>query len=73
MYIKGFTFFSFIGYDKISSIVPVDYLFYIQQCTYVNLRLLVYPPSLSTLVTISLFYLSVSLFRFWKRVHLCYF
>ena len=46
-----FRFFSRIGYYRILSRVPcaiqqvlVDYLFYIQQCVYVNPKLLIIPP-----------------------------
>ena len=64
-------FFSHIGYYRILSrvpspvqLVPVVYLFYIQQCVYINPKLLKFiPPTLvSPLVTVSLFSKSVSLF-----------
>ena len=50
-----FRFFSIIGFYKILNIVPcaiqqvlVVYLFYIQQCVYVNPKPLIYPPLLAT-------------------------
>ena len=50
------------------------YLFYIQQCVYVSPNLPVYPsPTLSSLVTISLFSTSMTLFLFCKQVHLYHF
>ena len=51
VYMFFLRFFSIIGYYKILSIVPcakqqvlVVYLFYRQQCVYVNPKLLIYPP-----------------------------
>ena len=51
IYISFFRLFSIIGYHKILSRVPciiqqvlVVYLFYIQQCLYVNPKLLIYLP-----------------------------
>ena len=70
IYLFFFRFFSHICYYKVLSRFPcavqqvfVDYLFYMQQCVYVNPNLLIYPSRyLSPLVTISLFPKSVSLF-----------
>ena len=66
-----FQIFSIIGYYKILSIVPCAiqqapdvYLCYIQQCAYVNPKLLIYPlprPAISPLVTINLCSVSESL------------
>ena len=75
MYSHGILFriFSFIGYYKTQCTVLcalqqalVDYLFYIQQCVYVNPKLLIYPSPfpLSPLITISLLPLSVGLVLF---------
>ena len=57
IYIFSLRFFSILGYYKILSIVPcviqqvlVVYLFCIQQCVYVNPKLLIYPSPLSPLV-----------------------
>ena len=70
-------FFSLIGYYKILSVVPcaipyifIGYSFYIQQCAYVNAKLLRYLSSLFPLVTISLFFMSVGLLLFCIYVHL---
>ena len=66
-------FFSHIGHYRVLSRVPraiqqvlISYLFYIQQCEYVNPNLPIYPSHLSPLVTIRLFSTSVTLFLFCK-------
>ena len=63
IYISFFRFFSIRGYYKIFNIVPCAiqqvlavYLFYIQQCVYVNSKLLIYPLRLSRSVTLLLVY-----------------
>ena len=48
----------------------MNYLLYIQQCEYVNSNFLIYPSSITPLVNISLFCISVTQFLFYKQVHL---
>ena len=69
---------SHVNYHRISGRVPcaveqvpVDHPFRIEECTYANPKpQSIPPPKLSNLVTINLFSLSVSLFLFYKWVHL---
>ena len=68
-----FRFFSHIGHQTVLSRVPcamqqvlISYLFYIQQCVYVNPNLPIYPSLPPPLVTISLFSIPVTLPLFCK-------
>ena len=80
IYLLFFRFYSHIGHYRVLSRVAcaiqqvlISYLFYIQQCVFVNPNLPIYPISSSPLVTISLFSTSVTLFLFCKQVHLYHF
>ena len=64
IYIFFFRFFSLVGYYKILSTVSPCCLFCIQQCVYVNPKLLIYLSLHLSLITVSLFSMSVGLFLF---------
>lgn len=65
LYIFFFRFFSFIGYYKILNIVPcavekvlVGYLFYMQQCVYINPNFLIYSsftPGIKSVTSCSIY------------------
>ena len=68
IYVLFFRFFFIIGYHKMLSIVlcamqqVLVYLFYIQQCVYVNPQILIYLPPHPHLVTVSFFFLCLGIF-----------